>query len=117
MTLVLLAPSSSPTSLRATALSSTIISISWEDPVYSDQNGVITQYTLTYQGVERDSLPRSLTLPQTNLSLTCHNIDSLEEFTTYLVTLSAHTSAGAGPVASVTVITEEHCMWIWRLSL
>ena len=111
---MLLAPSSIPTHLRATALSSTILSVSWEDPVYSDQNGVIIQYTLTYQGVERDSLSRTLTLPQTNVSLTCHNIDSLEEFTTYVISLSAHTSVGAGPVASVTVITDEHCEWICR---
>ena len=105
-----LAPSSIPTFLKATSLSPTIISITWEHPLYTNQNGIITSYTLTYQGVERDSLLRTLTLPQSSQSLTCHNIDSLEEYTTYNVTLSASTSQGAGPVAYVTVRTDENGM-------
>ncbi|KAI6660982.1 Phosphatidylinositol phosphatase PTPRQ-like [Oopsacas minuta] len=102
------APSSIPTSLQATPLSPTILSITWEDPVYINQNGIITTYTLTYEGIERDTQLRTLTLPQTNLSLTCHNLDSLEEYTTYKISVSASTTVGAGPVSRVTVRTLEN---------
>ncbi|KAI6653159.1 hypothetical protein LOD99_11505, partial [Oopsacas minuta] len=101
-------PSSIPTSLQATPLSPTILSITWEDPVYINQNGIITTYTLTFEGIERDTQLRTLTLPQTNLSLTCHNLDSLEEYTTYDISVSASTTVGAGPVSRVTVRTLEN---------
>ena len=105
-----LAPSSTPTFLRATSLSPTMVSITWEHPLYINQNGIITSYTLSYQGMERDTLLRTVTLPQSNHSLTCHNIDSLDEYTTYNVTLSASTSEGAGPATYVTIRTNENGM-------
>ena len=106
----ILVPSSIPTFLQATPLSPTILSITWEYPIFINQNGIITLYTLTYQGIERDTQLRAMTLPQTNLSLTCHNLDSLDEYTTYNITLSASTSVGAGPVTSTAVRTLESGM-------
>ena len=108
----ILVPSSIPTFLQATPLSPTILSITWEYPVFINQNGIITLYTLTYQGIERDTQLRTVTLPQTNQSLTCHNLDSLDEYTTYNITLSASTSVGAGTVTNVLVTTDEHSKFL-----
>ena len=57
--------------------------------------------------MERDTLLRTLILPQSNQSLTCYNIDSLDEYTTYNVTLFANTSEGAGPAAYVSIRTDD----------
>ena len=103
-----LAPSGIPTNLTVSAVSARTIYITWYPPFYSDQNGVLTKYTLTYEGIERDHLRRTEIISiLTGRSHTSLTVTHLEEDTTFNITLKAHTVIGAGPITSMTVHTHE----------
>ena len=97
-----------PTDLNASAISPRAVYITWSPPPIIDQNGIITEYTLTYRGVERDSEERIISiLTATTRSTTSRTVSDLEEDTDYYITIRAHTIRGAGPVSDVTVHTPE----------
>ena len=103
-----LVPSGVPTSLNVSAVSARTIYITWFPPFYSDQNGVLTAYTLTYQGMERDNEIRTeLISALTGRSNTSFTVTNLEEDTTFNITIKALTVIGDGPITSMTVHTHE----------
>ena len=93
---LLLVPSASPTSLTAMTVSSRAIFLSWNSPPSIHINGIITSYTLTYTGVERDSTLRTLTLPENSNT---YQLTGLDEDTEYVISVRASTAVGAGPWA------------------
>ena len=101
------APSSSPTNLQTSVLSANIISVTWDPPVSIDQNGIITHYTLTYKGIERDTTSRDIVLYSNQSYFTNYILTALDEYTYYDVDVTASTSAGTGPSISATDRTEQ----------
>ncbi|XP_064385915.1 uncharacterized protein LOC135334596 isoform X5 [Halichondria panicea] len=90
-------PSSSPSNVSATAVSSTEISVMWQEVAAIDQNGNITQYEITYnrefenQSNFTDGNARSFI------------ITGLDEFANYSISVRAYTSVGPGPYSPIAV--------------
>ena len=103
-----LVPSDIPTSFSANAISPNIINTTWEPPTAYHLGGVITSYTLTYTGRERDSSLKIKILIVLNGSIyITPSLTDLQEDTHYLISVRANTSVGAGPWTSLTVHTPE----------
>ena len=97
-----------PTNVNASAISPRVIYITWSPPPFIDQNGIITEYSLTYRGVDRDFEEKSISILTANTrSTTSRTVSDLEEDTDYIITIRAHTIIGAGPISTVTVHTPE----------
>ena len=101
------APSAPPTNLTTTVLSANIISVTWDPPVPIEQNGIITHYTLSYRGVERDTASRDIILASDQSYFTNYILTELDEHTSYNISVSASTSAGTGPSSTVVTQTDE----------
>ena len=101
------APSAPPTNLNTTVLSANIISVTWDPPVPIEQNGIITHYTLSYRGVERDTASRDIILASDQSYFTNYILTELDEHTSYNISVSASTSAGTGPSSTVVIQTDE----------
>ena len=101
------APSSTPTNLQTSVLSANIISVTWDPPLSIDQNGIITHYTLTYKGIERDTTSRDIILYSNQSYFTNYILTALDEYTYYDIDVTASTSAGVGPSISTTDRTEQ----------
>ena len=102
------APTAVPTNFKVRAISSTIVNVTWDPPPIYDQNGIITNYTFTYRGVERDTKLVTYVIPVVNGSSYDEPVMfDLEENTEYMVTVRASTIVGNGPVASLEVLTPE----------
>ena len=106
---VVLRPCSAPGNLSGVVVNSTSVLVSWTPLPVSEQNGALTNYRLTYSGVELDREEVIHILSSTALT---YNVTGLEEGTEYRVSLAALTSAGAGPETSITVSTSESCKHI-----
>lgn len=93
-------PSGSPQNLRATQRQLTSITLEWQPPLFSQQNGIITTYT-----VQVVQIGETLsTVTTTGLRLT---ISSLLSNSFYSFMVAASTVAGIGPYTtpSLTVQT------------
>ena len=101
------APTGTPTDLTTNVLSANIISVTWDDPLPIEQNGVIIAYTLTYKGVERDTTSRDVILYSNGTFYTNYILSELDEHTNYSISVSASTSVGMGPSSTLTVITDQ----------
>ena len=104
---LLLAPSGIPTLLTTTALSPSVVLATWYEPLYSEQNGVLTKYRVTWKGLERDRVVRSVDIPVNSSSNTSYALTGLDAHTSYVVNVSSFTSVGSGPISSRTVTTLE----------
>ena len=95
-------PSAPPSNVSAHSENSTSIFVSWGDVPFSDQNGVIVNYTVT-------ALPSGPT--KTKVVTTSANrakLTGLNEYTNYSITVFASTSKGGGnPSTPIVVITDE----------
>ena len=101
-------PSAAPTSFSANAISPRTINTTWEPPPPYHLGGVITSYTLTYRGVERDTSLKTKILTVLNGSIyITPALTDLEEDTHYEISVRANTSVGAGPWTNLTVHTPE----------
>ena len=77
-------PTAPPTSFSANAISPRTINTTWEPPPPYHLGGVITSYTLTYRGVERDTPLKTKILIVLNGSVyITPALTDLEEDTTY----------------------------------
>ena len=88
---IIAVPSSSPSNVSATAVSSTEISVMWQEVAAIDRNGNITQYEITYNGESEN---------QSNLTdgnARSFIITGLDEFSNYSISVRAYTSVGPGP--------------------
>ena len=91
------APTSPPTNLKVTYVTSTRAQINWEPPPDPEQNGDITSYTLLVVNTKTNQVVFLST------SLTSYTLTSLSPYTVYSVAVSANTSAGMGPFTTYTI--------------
>ncbi|XP_040002524.1 protein sidekick-1-like [Xiphias gladius] len=89
------APSVAPQSIRVSAVSPSILEVTWDTPPLETQNGLIQGYKIHYW--ERDKQNQSekvkvIFVPDTRVHLT-----NLTSYMPYLVTLTAFNTAGDGP--------------------
>ena len=108
---LLLAPSGTPTLLTTTSLSPSVVLATWYEPLYSEQNGVLTKYRVTWKGLERDRVVRSVDIPVNSSSNTSYALTGLDAHTSYVVNVSSFTSVGSGPISSreVTTLEDSEC--------
>ena len=100
-----LVPSATPSNLKVQILSSSILIATWYEPPFSEQNGVLTKYRLTWNGLERDGEVRVVNIPVNSSSNTSYALTDLDAHTSYEVNVSSFTSVGSGPISSHTVTT------------
>ena len=88
------APSASPTQLSADSNSPRSVSVFWNPPPVSEQNGFIVGYLLIYKCLEWAdcNVTMQKRIKTTNITLT-----NLHPYTTYYFIVSALTAAGEGP--------------------
>ena len=94
--------------------SSTSIFVSWGDVPFTDHNGVILSYTVTYRALPSgSSQTKNVTAPANQTTLT-----GLKEYTNYSITVFASTSKGGGnQSAPIVVITDEDSKFLIRVVL
>ena len=100
-----LVPSAPPSRLNTQVLSSTILLVTWYEPPFSEQNGILTKYRVTWRGLERDTEERLEDISVNSTSNTSYVLTDLDAYTSYEVNVSSFTSVGAGPTSSTTVTT------------
>lgn len=95
-------PSAPVTNPIGTVVSSTSISLVWDPPGTSDQNGIIIGYVVNVTEVGTGvKFQRSTTTPSLIL-------DSVRPFTTYVCRIAARTVVGIGPYSiAITATTEQ----------
>ncbi|XP_044047488.1 protein sidekick-1-like isoform X2 [Siniperca chuatsi] len=89
------APSVAPQSIRVSAVSPSILEVTWDTPPLETQNGLIQGYKIHYWERDKQNLSEKVTVifvPDTRVHLT-----NLTSYTPYLVTLTAFNTAGDGP--------------------
>nr|XP_046217894.1 receptor-type tyrosine-protein phosphatase U-like isoform X8 [Oncorhynchus gorbuscha] len=95
-----------PESLTFTPLDDMIF-LKWEEPV--EPNGVITQYEISYQGIESSDPGINVPGPRRTVSKlrneTYHMFSGLHPGTTYLVSVRARTARGFGQTALTEITT------------
>jgi hypothetical protein len=88
-------PSGSPENVETVVLSSIAISVTWEEVLPIDQNGIIIEYEVLYKPLETfDGLLSPLSMNTTNLIV---NFMDLVPFVGYNISVRAYTSVGPGP--------------------
>ena len=99
-------PSAPPTLVQGYNTSSTSIFVSWGIVPILDQNGVLLNYTVTYEALPRSpglKVAKTVSAPNTSITL-----EDLNEFTDYNITVFASTIKGGGNIsAPITVRTDE----------
>ena len=98
------APLDSPQNFVSETINSTSIHLSWDRP--SIPNGVITHYSLVYNVVGGSSTGPIL------ITDTMFTVEGLNEYTEYVFSIAAATSAGLGPSAEISNRTDEDGMYI-----
>ena len=84
--------------------SSTSIFVSWGDVPFSDQNGVIVSYTVTYRALPSGPTKTKVLTASANQT----TLTGLNEYTNYSITVFASTSKGGGNQSTpIVVITDE----------
>ena len=104
-------PNAPPSNVTGHNASSTSIFVSWGQVPVSDQNGVISSYTVTYMALPAgSSQTKGVTAPANQTTLT-----GLNEYTNYSITVFASTSKGGGIESTpIVVITDEDSKFVIR---
>ncbi|XP_028829791.1 receptor-type tyrosine-protein phosphatase delta isoform X7 [Denticeps clupeoides] len=99
-------PSAPPQEVKCSSTSSTNILVSWQPPPVEHQNGIITKYTVQYSATDgEDSIMRQISdIPAES---TQYTLETLEKWTEYRVTVTAHTDVGPGPESLPQLIRTE----------
>ena len=87
--------------MEVTAISSTEITVTWEEVLPIDQNGIITIYEVWFEPLQ---FMESLSTLVTNTTDMAANLTNLQEYVEYNISVRAYTSIGFGPFS--TEITE-----------
>ena len=109
----LLAPVAAPQNVKATSHNATSITVCFEYPEESTQNGQITSYNVTLVGSPFDSESQTVSIPVTStnyplIGSVCHDVHNLEEYNNYTITLSLTNSVGSGsPNTEVEIRTQQ----------
>ena len=82
-------------------LNGTSILVRWSVPVLNDLNGVLLNYSITYSGIEIDTVPRVIYLSNPGFGEQSLALTDLKEYTTYSINVSSYTKVGKGPDAIV----------------
>ena len=90
----LFAVPSEPQSMEIVAVTSSSVTLQWKSP--ETPNGVITQYSILYNGINITNFGNNMLMD---------TIEGLSPDTVYDVQLRAHTGAGAGPPSNLTAMT------------
>ena len=87
------APSSPPRALNITMITSSSFHLLWTEPLATDQNGLIRQYTV--QVIRVDSVD--------SIEAFTYDIDSLVPYTNYEWRVAGQTVTGTGPFSSIVI--------------
>ncbi|XP_033029131.1 receptor-type tyrosine-protein phosphatase delta isoform X47 [Lacerta agilis] len=87
-------PSGFPQNLRSESATSTSVQLSWQPPILSERNGIITKYTLQYRDINVAHHQTEMSVVPADITMT---LSGLKPDTTYDVKIRAHTSKGPGP--------------------
>ena len=101
--LTFLAPSGPPVNFTA-SINDTILSLAWNLPEESDQNGEIISYNLTCSTDEKD-IEIILIADVKEIDLGVY-----EYGTNYSCSIYASTPVGGGPPASLSIVTGSKCL-------
>ena len=96
---------SEPRSLEVIHVNSTSATLQWRPP--TTLNGVITQYSILYNGINVTNFGSNMLMDANNMLM--DTIEGLSPDTVYVLELRAHTGAGAGPSSSITFLTCKLC--------
>ncbi|XP_060618322.2 receptor-type tyrosine-protein phosphatase delta isoform X26 [Anolis sagrei] len=87
-------PSGFPQNLYSESATSTSVHLTWQPPILSERNGIITKYTLQYRDINVVHHPTEVPVVPPDTIMT---LSGLKPDTTYDVKIRAHTSKGPGP--------------------
>ena len=93
-------PSSPPTEVQVTSVGRREATITWQPPIFDDQNGVIIYYQLIVSQSQFE-IPNIVV----NVNITSHTLTNLEEHVDYTVVVAAATQIGIGPFSSAVNFT------------
>ncbi|XP_067409186.1 receptor-type tyrosine-protein phosphatase delta isoform X1 [Emydura macquarii macquarii] len=100
-------PSAPPQDISCTSPSSTSILVSWHPPPVEKQNGIITEYSIKYIGIDGED-DKSYEILGIASDTTQYLLEQLEKWTEYRISVTAHTDVGPGPESlSVLIRTDE----------
>ena len=88
---------SAPCSLKMVTVTSTTVTLQWQPPMYP--NGVITQYSIQYDGLCIDDFGDNVS------DMLMGTVKGLPPDTDYVFEIKAHTRVGPGPPVSLPVKT------------
>ena len=101
VTFIFTAPSGPPIRVMVNATSSHSISLSWDSPLESQQNGVIRHYLVTIQSIA-ETVTRNISSAQNRAS-----VSALQPYTVYNCTVQAETIQLGPPSIIVQVSTPQ----------
>ncbi|XP_042311386.1 receptor-type tyrosine-protein phosphatase delta isoform X28 [Sceloporus undulatus] len=87
-------PSGFPQNLHSESATSTSVQLTWQPPILSERNGIVTKYTLQYRDINVAHHPTEVPVAPPDTIMT---LSGLKPDTTYDVKIRAHTSKGPGP--------------------
>ncbi|XP_060546458.1 receptor-type tyrosine-protein phosphatase delta isoform X9 [Pantherophis guttatus] len=87
-------PSGFPQNLHSESATSTSVQLTWQPPILSERNGIITKYTLQYRDINVAHQQTEIPVAPVDTIMT---LSGLKADTTYDVKIRAHTSKGPGP--------------------
>ena len=105
------APIIAPQNVIAAAINATAISVCFDPPIGSSQNGIITSFNVASIGstFQTSQLVTTVTISPTEYPLNrtvCTTLTNLQEYNTYTISVLLINSAGSGPPsADITVLT------------
>ena len=107
----LLEPAAAPLYVRGHNTSSTSILVEWDDVPAFDQNGIITNYTITYRSLTEGHNGSAIAGPYDRQK----ELTGLREYVDYDITVLASTSKGDGPQSSPILVSTDqdgkYCSW------
>ena len=99
-----LEPSAPPVNVKGNNSSSTSILVQWDEVPENDKNGIIKGYNITYKDW-RTGVEKTQTVDASTRQV---ELEGLNEFTKYNISVLAFTVKGDGPQsATITVTTDE----------
>ena len=87
--------------METVTVASTSVILQWMPPEFP--NGVITQYSIRYNGMDIDNFGSNADIPDTMIG----TVDGLSPNTMYVFEMKAYTMMGAGPPIYLAVKTRE----------
>ena len=110
---MILAPISAPQNVVITTITTTTITVCFNPPTGSSQNGIITSFSVSYAGSPFQTTQQVTTVPvsptEYPLNRTvCTILTNLEESNNYKISVLLTNSAGSGPASTdITALTLE----------